>query len=79
MKKSSKENVSLNLSEERLKSSSELLNNVQLEERDQTIMAMELQISQLEERNAELGEQLNENINSQQRKLAFRKNVQVQV
>lgn len=63
----------------RLKNAAELLNNIQLEERDQIIMKLNLQIKQLEETNAELGEKLFENINKQKEKREQSRDIQIQV
>ena len=46
--------------ETRLKTSAELINNLQLEEKERQIHSMEHQIRDLEDANAELGEQLAE-------------------
>lgn len=62
-----------------LKNAAELLNNIQLEEREQIIMKLNLQIKQLEETNAELGEKLFVNLNKQKEKREQSKDIQIQV
>lgn len=64
---------------ERIKTAAELLNNIQLEECDRTIMTLQLQIRQLEETNAELAEKLSEKLNLQKTKHDQSRDVQIQV